>query len=80
LQRLIQPRNRFDVANRTEQTHDDIERVPEFKVDHVRMMKDDPWIALMGDCQHLLIQIKRFDNVVLLQKGDMPSSTTGNIK
>jgi hypothetical protein len=35
---------------------------------------------LASDCQHLLIQVKSFDRVVLSQKGDMPSSTTGDIK
>src|SRR5215471_9572725 len=40
LQRLVQPRDGFDIPNRTEQTHDDIELMPKCEVDHVRTIKD----------------------------------------
>src|SRR5438067_12306768 len=55
LQRLVQSWNSFDVANRTEQANNHIELAPKVKVDHVSMMKDDLWIALTSNSEHLLV-------------------------
>src|SRR2546426_2623637 len=71
-QRLVQSWDGFGIANRAEQTDNHIELVPKIEVHHVRMMKDDPQIALASDSQHLLVEIKPFNHVVALQKGDMP--------
>src|SRR5437868_4056008 len=55
LQRPVQIWNSFDVAYRTEQADNHIELAAKVKVDHVSMMKDDLWVALTSNGEHLLV-------------------------
>src|SRR5260370_8502843 len=70
----------FDIANGTEQTDNSVKAASQVKVGHVSMMEDDFWIALASDCQHLLVQVKPFEGVVLPQKGKMPPRAASEIE